>query len=94
MFSQFQGKNNITMKYQALTPKLEKIVVVLSKKHAVKFFEKRLSSAFLQFVPMVALESWCKMWCRLSKKNFFFSLLVLQTSFLEFSRTDFSLNTC
>ena len=35
---------------------------------------------FLQFVPIVALESWCKVWCRLSKKKIFFFLF---TSFAD-----------
>ena len=58
-------------------------MVVLSEKHAVKLFEKKFKLCFfLQFVPIVALESWCKVWCRLSKKFFF---LVLQMGFLEFA---------
>ena len=61
-------------------------MVVLSEKHAVKLFEKSLSSVFfLQFVPIVAPESWCKVWCRLSTKKKSY-LLVLLTSFLEFAR--------
>ena len=43
-----------------------------------------------QYVPIIALESWCKVWCRLSKINFFSPyLLVLQMSFLEFAYTHY-----
>ena len=63
------------MKYplKHLPPKLEKIVVVLSEKYAVKFFEKRLRSEFFAVCPCgctrILVQS-----LKQIMKNFFFPI--------------------
>ena len=51
--------------------KLEKIVVVLSEKHTVNFFKKRLSSVFLVICPYGCSRFLVQSMVQIIKKFFF-----------------------
>ena len=50
-FHNFKGKTVYKWNIKYLPPTLKKILVVLSEKHTVNVFEKRLSSAFFAISP-------------------------------------------
>ena len=62
-------------------------MVILSEKHAAKFFEKSLSSAFFGVCPYSCYRILVQSMVQIIKNIFFSCLLVLQTSFLEFATT-------
>ena len=62
-------------------------MVILSEKHAAKFFEKSLSSAFFGVCPYSCYRILVQSMVQIIKNIFFSYLLVLQTSFSEFATT-------
>ena len=60
-------------------------MVVLSEKYAVKLFEKGLSSTLFAVCPCSCSRILMQSMAQAIKKNFFYYLLVLQTTFLEFA---------
>ena len=62
-------------------------MVIISEKHAAKFFEKSLSSAFFGVCPYSCYRILVQSMVQIIKNIFFSYLLVLQTSFSEFATT-------
>ena len=60
-------------------------MVVLSEKHAVKIFEKSLSSAFFAVCPLSCSRILVQSMVQVYQKIFFSFASFLQTSFLEFA---------